>query len=131
MISEGFLRDFFGMGKPELDTGWARYERSVVERALKLAEGQPPEANLAPYLEIVKMADRLKLDIVLESAGIPIPKLEPRAKLTHEEARSTICTGCGLTLYACICAPPNRLVEGYCCCPKSGTPHERTPQCDI
>jgi len=23
------------------------------------------------------------------------------------------------------------LVEGYCCCPKSGTPHERTPQCDI
>lgn len=25
----------------------------------------------------------------------------------------------------------NRLVEGYCCCPKSGTSHERTPQCDI
>jgi hypothetical protein len=24
-----------------------------------------------------------------------------------------------------------RLVEGYCCCPKSGTPHERTPQCDV
>jgi hypothetical protein len=24
-----------------------------------------------------------------------------------------------------------RLVEGYCCCPKSGTPHERTLQCDV
>lgn len=27
--------------------------------------------------------------------------------------------------------PKAPLVEGYCCCPKSGTPHERTPQCDI
>jgi hypothetical protein len=64
MIGESFLRDFFNMGKPELDVGWASYERSVVERALKLAEGQPPSANLTPYLEIVKAADRLKLDVV-------------------------------------------------------------------
>lgn len=27
--------------------------------------------------------------------------------------------------------PKAPLVEGYCCCPKSGMPHERTPQCDI
>lgn len=40
------------------------YERSVIERALKLAEGQPPEANLAPYLDLVKAADRLWLDVV-------------------------------------------------------------------
>lgn len=33
---------------------------------------------------------------------------EPRAKLTMEEARNTICTGCGLTLYACLCPSENR-----------------------
>lgn len=62
MISENFLRDFFGCGKSNMPG--AEYERSVVERALKLCEGGDPKMNIAPYLELIKAADALKCDVV-------------------------------------------------------------------
>ena len=64
MFGEAFMRDFFGLRSGETLSSVARYERSVLNRALKLAEGQPPEANLAPYVELLQLADRLKLDVV-------------------------------------------------------------------
>jgi hypothetical protein len=39
---------------------------------------------------------------------------EPKAKLTMEEARNTICTGCGNTLYACVCPSENRQADQMC-----------------
>jgi hypothetical protein len=62
VIDSEFLRDFFGCGPSNMPG--AKYERSVVERALKLCEGCRPEANIAPYLNLIKAADLLKLDVV-------------------------------------------------------------------
>jgi hypothetical protein len=39
------------------------FEQRVVTKALELAEGQPAEANLVPYLNIVREATRLGLDL--------------------------------------------------------------------
>lgn len=74
MFGESFLRDFFGMNGPgpwslgdhiyQSQLPGFKYERSVIERALKLAEGLPPEGNIAPYVELIRAADRLKVDVV-------------------------------------------------------------------
>lgn len=64
MFTDEFFRDFFGMGSrtPFTDLR-ASYGRETVEKALELAKGQPPEANLMPYIQIVMDARRLGLEI--------------------------------------------------------------------
>ena len=65
MFGEDFMRDFFGM-RPSgaiYSTLAASYGKETVEQALELAKGQPPEANLIPYINIVMDARRLKLKV--------------------------------------------------------------------
>lgn len=64
MIGEDFLRDFFGMGsrQPYTDLS-SSYSKEIVDEAMALAKGQPPEANLMPYIQIVMDAKRLGLQV--------------------------------------------------------------------
>lgn len=64
MIGEEFLRDFFGMRPASPYTALCdSYTKAVVDEAMMLAKGQPPEANLMPYIQIVLDAKRLGLTL--------------------------------------------------------------------
>lgn len=40
------------------------YESAITEKALQLSRGQPPEFNVAPTIELIKMAWRLGYDVI-------------------------------------------------------------------
>lgn len=59
------MNDFESLfGAPISGVFWTDYEHSVMQRALKLAEGQSPYSNMVPYMDLIRAADRLKLDVV-------------------------------------------------------------------
>lgn len=64
MFGETFIRDFFGMGSGGSYTSlsWS-FSREIVDKALELAKGQPPEANLMPYINLVCDASRLGCEV--------------------------------------------------------------------
>lgn len=45
----------------------AEYERRMMDKALELAKGYPPEFNITPLVELVKRADAMGLDLVRRS----------------------------------------------------------------
>ena len=67
MFGEKFIRDFFEM-PPETHPAIA-YDRSVMERALKLCDAGNPAMNIVPYLELIKAADALKCDVARRGEG--------------------------------------------------------------
>jgi hypothetical protein len=71
--------------------------RELVERQAE-SPVVPPQRDLDPESKRVLYGNMREL----------MEKSEPKTKLTMEEARNTICTGCGLTLYACQCPSENR-----------------------
>jgi len=68
MIGEEFFRDFFNLPSRERSSavGWssAVASREVIQQALELAKGQPPEANILPYIDVIHAAARLGLKVV-------------------------------------------------------------------
>lgn len=64
MIGEDFFRDFFNLpSKRWADPAYIA-SRETVNEALELAKGQPPEANLMPYIELIHAAKKLGLKVV-------------------------------------------------------------------
>lgn len=71
MFGEDFMRDFFGLDRPSRSYGYTSltgsFGREVVDKALELSKGQPPEANLMPYIQIVMDARKLRLKVMRDS----------------------------------------------------------------
>jgi len=73
MFGEDFMRDFLGMPPVYNRAGLeANFGRETIEKAMELAKGQPPEANIMPYIQLVMDARKLGLEIVRPVEAMPL-----------------------------------------------------------